>query len=147
LAGLGAAAAPWFLAWGRDAVADANIASAPGAERVVGGSGAVRYAAAGPDPLQMLRDRVARDLSMPVDQVVVGGALYASVQAADDPDALPAGLYLHYRDGVCEQLTVDGHCPTGDGDVIISKRRPGPSGFILATGCGWKGSGCRRRSR
>jgi hypothetical protein len=68
---------------------------------------------------------------MPVDQVVVGGALYASVQAADDPDALPAGLYLHYRDGVCEQLTVDGHCPTGDGDVIISEATAGTLGLHI----------------
>ncbi len=131
LAGLGASAAPWFLAWGRDAVADANIASAPGTERVVVGSGAVRYTAGGPSPLQVLRDRVGQDLSIHGGQIVVGAALFASVQAADDPDALPAGLYLHYRDGVCEQLTVEGQCPTGDGDVIISRATAGTLGLHI----------------
>src|SRR5262245_60744275 len=120
LAGLGASAAPWFLAWGRDAVTDANIASAPGSERVVGASGAVRYLATGPNPLHVLRDRVAQNLSVPGAQIVVGAALFASVQAADDPGALPAGLYVNYRDGVCEQLTVEGQCATGDGDVVLS---------------------------
>ena len=35
LAGLGSAAAPWFLGWGRDSVVLANLASSPVEERLV----------------------------------------------------------------------------------------------------------------
>ena len=54
LAALGASAAPWFLAWAKDAVADASIAAAPPAQRVLDASGSVRY------DLQVGRAAVAR---------------------------------------------------------------------------------------
>src|SRR5262245_8131788 len=76
LAGLGAAAGPWFLAWGRDAVATANIASATGPERVVAAEGAVRYSAGGTSPMQALRERVTPHLSIPGSTLVVGAHLF-----------------------------------------------------------------------
>ncbi len=121
LAGLAAAAGPWFLAWGRDAVAAANIASATGVERVIVAEGAVRYTAGGPSPIQALRDRMAAQVTIPGADVVVGAHLFSSMRLAADPDAPTAGLYLNYRDGICAQLTVSGPCPAGLGEVIISR--------------------------
>jgi hypothetical protein len=121
LAGLGAAAGPWFLAWGRDAVAAANVSSATGVERVVVARGVARYAPGDPSPMEALRDRVSGNLDIPGSELVVGANLFSSMRAAADPDAPIAGLYLNARDGVCAHLTLDGRCPTGPGEVVISR--------------------------
>src|SRR6185503_9116058 len=117
LAALGASAAPWYAGWAREAVTRANIAAAPAEQRIVAAAGAVRMSPGGPDPLVTLRERVGQHLDIPGADVVVGARLYATMSAASGPltpsaeeGSQAAGLYLTYRDRVCEHLTVEGAC-------------------------------------
>ncbi|HEY7224989.1 MAG TPA: hypothetical protein VH561_15550, partial [Micromonosporaceae bacterium] len=130
LAALGASAAPWFLAWGGDAVARANLVSAPFSDRVVIGNGSIQYQAAGPSPVQFTREQVAQHLAVPGVQTQVGARVLASVSpeqpAGSAPippaDVVSAALYLVYHDDVCEHVVfVAGACPNGQGEVVIAR--------------------------
>ncbi|HEV8166011.1 MAG TPA: FtsX-like permease family protein, partial [Actinomycetota bacterium] len=138
LAGLGASAAPWYAGWARDAVTRANIAAAPAEQRIVAAAGAVRLGSGGPDPLVTLRQRVGQQLDIPGSDVVVGARLYATMSPAGAPRTPSAGegsqasgLYLTYRDRVCEQLTIEGACPGAAGDVVIGKATAAALGLAV----------------
>src|SRR5690606_10821729 len=121
LAALGAGAAPWFYGWARDAVAEANIAAAPAEQRVVTASGAVRYDPGAPElPTDVVRQRASEQLDVPGAETVLGAKLYTNMVAADGAGG-SAGLYLSYRDGVCDQLRIEGRCATGDAEVMVSR--------------------------
>ena len=122
LAALGAAAAPWFLAWAKDSVADANIAAAPPAQRVLDASGSIRYDLQAADPpSEVLRSRVSPDLVIPGATPVVGARVYVNMAPVEGTPGAASGLYLAYRDDVCAQLRIEGRCPQADGEVIIGR--------------------------
>src|SRR6185369_5026695 len=118
LAALGGCAAPWFLGWSRDAVATADITSAPAVERVIHAGGPIRFGAGQPSPTKELRDIVSTALTIDGAQTVTGAQLYADMTTVG-ADA-PAGVYLGYRDDVCAHLSLRGACPQGIGDVAVS---------------------------
>jgi ABC-type antimicrobial peptide transport system permease subunit len=118
LAALGGCAAPWFLGWSRDAVATADIASAPAVERVVKAGGPIRYGPGEPSPTTELRQLVGAVLDIPGAQTSTGASLYTDMVKAGAPNAT-AGLYLGYRDDVCAHLSLRGECPHATGDVVI----------------------------
>ena len=121
LAALGAAAAPWFLAWAKDAVADASIAAAPAEQRVLAATGSVRYEAQPEPPSAMLRERVLPQLQIPGTTPVIGARVYVGLAAIDGTPGAASGLYLAFREGVCAQLRIEGHCPEAEGEVIIGR--------------------------
>jgi hypothetical protein len=125
LASLGASAAPWYLSWARDSVAAADVAAAPPDRRVAVINGSAQQSESSPVPL--LRERVAQHLDVPGSEVTVGARMYVSARNAD-PEAGTAatGLYVHFRDDVCRQLTIAGACPAdaaanGMGEVILGR--------------------------
>jgi hypothetical protein len=118
LAALGGCAAPWFLGWSRDAVATADITSAPAVERVIHAGGPIRFGAGQPSPTKELRDIVSTALTIDGAQTVTGAQLYADMTKVG-ADA-PAGVYLGYRDDVCAHLSLRGACPQEIGDVAVS---------------------------
>jgi ABC-type antimicrobial peptide transport system permease subunit len=119
LAALGGSAAPWFLGWSRDAVASADIASAPAVERVVRAGGPIRYGPGEASPTTELRQAVASVLDVPGAQTTTGAQLYADMTPVGGSTGA-AGLYLGYRDDVCAHLTIRGDCPHATGDVVLS---------------------------
>ena len=131
LAALGASAAPWFMGWARDAVAEANIAVAPAEQRVVTARGAVRYAPEVGPPSQIMRERVSEHLDIEGSEVVVGARIYVNMRSAESPNAGSAGLYLNYRDDVCAQVRVEGRCPTGAGEVMVGRSTAYPFGLEI----------------
>ena len=92
LAALGAAAAPWFLAWAKDAVADASIAAAPAEQRVLAATGSVRYEAQPELPSAMLRERVLPKLQIPGTTPVIGARVYVGLAAVDGTPGAASGL-------------------------------------------------------
>jgi hypothetical protein len=122
LAALGAAAAPWFLAWAKDTVADAGIAAAPAEQRVVNSSGSMRYELLeGQLPTEVLRDRVAQMVEIPGTTPIAGARIYVNMVPVDGTPGGASGLYLAYRDDVCAQLRIEGRCPQAEGEVIIGR--------------------------
>ena len=118
LAAAGGCAAPWFLGWSRDAVATADIASAPAVERVVKAGGPIRYGPGEASPTTQLRQLVGAVFDIPGAQTATGAQLYTDMVKAGTTTS--AGLYLGYRDNVCAQLTLRGDCPQATGDVVVS---------------------------
>ncbi|HEY7225580.1 MAG TPA: FtsX-like permease family protein, partial [Micromonosporaceae bacterium] len=132
-AALGAAAAPWFLAWGVDAVAQANIASTPVTDRLVTATATVPYQPGGPNPVQFMRDQVAQHLSVPDAQPQVGARVLASIKPASPTKSAPGtdsiSAYVVYRDDVCSHvLFVSGSCP-GQGEVMLADSVASPLGI------------------
>jgi hypothetical protein len=122
LASTGAAAAPWFLAWADAAVAESAILSAPPAERVVVFSSTINTPDAEALPFAELRGRVAAQLDNPGALDTAGARVFVTARAAGgSPDGPAAGLYVNYRERVCEQLNVQGTCPGGAGEVILAR--------------------------
>lgn len=78
LAGLGSAAAPWFLGWGSESVA--RNAAAPAAERLVYGAGSSGYDPSAPNPLDVLRNAIEEHLSVAGSEITVGASLYVTAR-------------------------------------------------------------------
>lgn len=120
LAGLGSAAAPWFLAWGSDAVARANVASSPAMDRLVVLGGSERYDSSAPAPVSVMRDQVAEHLAVTDAEVAVGLRVLADV--AEAGSARDISTYVAYYDEACQRMTIAaGTCPTAAGEVVIAR--------------------------
>ncbi len=137
LAGLGSAAAPWFLAWGTDSVARANLASAPMTERIVDVNTSIRFDTGPGNPLDTLRGLVTERLPVEGIEIDVGARLSVVVEPVgatpptdepgEEPDeespalAAPLDMLLTARPGMCDQLRiVEGACPDGPGEVLLA---------------------------
>jgi putative ABC transport system permease protein len=127
LAGLGSAAAPWFLAWANDAVATSHVTASDPAERVISGGITVSYDPdEESDPIASLRGRVGAVLALRGASVDAGARLLGSVNSAttvaDPGNAFAVSLTVAARDGVCAQLRVlEGACPDGAGTALLPR--------------------------
>lgn len=118
LAVAAAAAAPWYLSAAREAVAESDLAHAPASQRVITVVASFDVGAAGVSPVPTARAQVAAALPVPGASVYAGLQVFGSV---DRPGGEPVALHLANRSGGCDQVTVDGACPSAPGEVIISR--------------------------
>ncbi|WP_213454224.1 FtsX-like permease family protein [Rhizomonospora bruguierae] len=118
LAVAAAAAAPWYLTASARAVARADVASAPVAQRmlILSGVQAVSPGAGGvgqpfarraDDLLELRAESRVMDVRMSTDIRRPGGS---------------QGGYLVARDDVCAHLVLTGDCPDEPGEVAVSRR-------------------------
>jgi hypothetical protein len=114
----GAAAAPWYHAAAVAVVTHSDIVGAAPNERAVLVSGRVNLAAQPPgtSPLPDAKAEVGELLNLPDTSVVQGLQSLATVQHG----ATKVSTLLAYRDNVCDHLIIEGDCPTGTGQVVIS---------------------------
>src|SRR5262245_44306038 len=114
----GAAAAPWYHAAAVDLVTHSDIAAAAPNERAVLVSGRVNLAAQEPgtSPLPAAKAEVGELLDLPETNVIQGLQSLATVQHG----AAKVSTLLAYRAGLCEHLIIEGDCPSGTGQVVIS---------------------------
>jgi len=123
LAGLGSAAAPWFVTWGGDAVARANLATAV-TDHLVIASGSQPYEPGADSPIQFTRDQLAEHLAIPGLRTEVGANVSAALgQVESDASASvdPVQTHIAYHDDVCAHLDlVVGACP-GRGEAMIAR--------------------------
>ena len=133
LAALGGSAAPWFMAWAEDTVAAAAIESAPVTQRVVVVTGTAAHAPGEPSPVGAFRSTVADALDTPDVEPTVGVKLYATLRTTRDGVDVPvgAGLYLGARTGICDQVRVEGACPSQPGEVMIGRTMAGDAGVAI----------------
>jgi FtsX-like permease family len=128
LAGLGAAAAPWFLAWGNDAVARATLGAASETDRLVTGSGTVRLDGGVDSPMAALADTVVQSLPIDDSDIDIGARILVSLRGGpaeafpEDPaESVSIDTPLAVRTGVCDHLRlVEGACTFGDGELVIA---------------------------
>jgi hypothetical protein len=126
----GAAAAPWYHAAAVELVTASDIAAAPANQRAVMVTGRVNQTAqpSGVSPLPQLREEVGRLLELPEATVVVGLQALATVQHGTPPatGGPPAGdvgrvsTLLAFREDVCAHLDIEGACPSGTGEIVVS---------------------------
>lgn len=116
LAVTSAAAAPWYLASAVDSVAAVDVAGATPKERVYVVGGTLQLITHDSSPLPAAKERVDELLKLPGTTVTVGEQVYGSAASGNLTSSLP----LAHREGVCDQLVIDGACPQGAGQVILS---------------------------
>ncbi|MFB9334327.1 ABC transporter permease [Actinoplanes octamycinicus] len=112
-----AVAGPWFAYASADRTAAADLAAAGAAERVLT---AQQKLATGGEPaaaLQTFAGRVTDGLRLPVGAPVTG--LSASVNLVRGASTTP--IRLAFRDGFCDQVRLDGRCPSAPGEAAISE--------------------------
>jgi putative ABC transport system permease protein len=126
-----AAAAPAYIAASSQSLAASNAGSANTAERIVSVSGAVPFDGVPADQLDTLRSRVAQTMVLPGFRTVFDARLLgvASGGNATATNAAGANTTLAYRDGFCEQVVIDGRCPTAPGEVVLSPTLASKSGL------------------
>jgi hypothetical protein len=112
-----AVAAPFFVLASSERVALRDVAAAPVAQRVVTASRDLTLAE-GVTTLQRYRDEIAGDLSLARFGKVGGATIRGQVTGGGGGTSSP----LAVRDGVCGQVEVQGSCPTGTGDAMMSTR-------------------------
>jgi hypothetical protein len=121
LAVSGGSAAPWFLSWAQDTVAQSDIAKAPLDQRVTTLKGTMRPAADGTSPAETIRQKGQSTLDFPGAEVTVGAKIYGNLVVGEiSPQANASSAYLAFRSDVCAHLRLTGSCP-GDGEVVIQK--------------------------
>jgi hypothetical protein len=121
----GAAAAPWYHSAAVNLVTHSDIVSAPPNERAVLVAGRVNLAAQTPgtSPLPAMKTEVDDLLELPDLNVVQGLQSLATVQHG----VAKVNTLLAYREKLCDHLIIEGTCPSGTGEVVIS----GPTATAL----------------
>jgi hypothetical protein len=120
-----AAAAPWYLAAATESVARADIATAPVTQRVVSVALSARMGLAPNSMLASTRAEVSSLLPVPGATPVLGEQLLGEVKPLDangkpiNSNSSPS-TFLAFRDGMCDQVMIEGSCPTGLKTVAIS---------------------------
>lgn len=112
-----AAAAPWYLTSAVDSVAATDIAAATSRERVYVVRGTLRLSGPQSSPLAAAREKVASLLNLPGTTVTVGDHVDGTVRVGKEAVTLPVA----HREQVCEHLVIDGACPRGADQVILSE--------------------------
>ncbi len=112
-----AVAAPFFVLAATDAVAARDVASAPAAQRLVTARRDLSLDG-GATAIQQTRDQISRDLALPGFQQIGGVLVTGSVVGPAGGAASP----LATRDRVCEQVRIQGACPSATGDAMVSGR-------------------------
>ncbi|WP_433088827.1 hypothetical protein ACQP1P_21700 [Dactylosporangium sp. CA-052675] len=107
---------PWYAERATGTAAAARIAAAPPADRTVSAGGTVAVDLAGETVMQTFAASARRALALPVDGQAVGVELAGTVTAGERQLPMP----LRYREGLCSNAVIDGHCPQATGDVILS---------------------------
>lgn len=127
LAGLGSAAAPWFLAWGSDAAARSAVDAAPATDRLISGSGTIQVDLSSGSPLDALAALIDEHLPIAGKEVRLGARFLVSLTPVE-PDTGPTppaeqeslDLYLATRVGLCDHLRpIEGVCSTDAGEVML----------------------------
>ncbi|GAA1749748.1 FtsX-like permease family protein [Luedemannella helvata] len=112
-----AAAAPWYLSSAVDSVAAADVAASTARERVYIVKGSLRVTPDGPSPLPAAKERIAGLLNLPGTTATVGDHVDGTAKYKDESATLP----IAHREQVCEHLVIDGSCPRGADQVIVSE--------------------------
>jgi hypothetical protein len=114
---MAASAAPWYHAAALASVTDADVTSAPAAQRTVLATSRLSVDdVTGSSPLPAARQAAARLLDMPGSTVVLGAQFLGTFSHG----SRTVGALLAYRDDVCAHLHVDGACPVGADEVVMS---------------------------
>lgn len=120
LAALAMSVVPWYLTWARAAVVATDVAATPVAARVVQVAGTAAYQPGQPSPLPALRTEVEQYVDVAGSAVTTGadiaGSLGASVAAKTTEN-----LVMAARDQVCDQIIIDGTCPSGRDEVVVGR--------------------------
>ncbi|MEU7873435.1 hypothetical protein [Dactylosporangium sp. NPDC049140] len=112
----GLSLAPWYTSRAVDTATAARIAATPQAQRTVSANSTVSVDLAGTTVLQTFAASAQRALALPVEGQAAGIELAATVTAGDRRLLIP----LRYREELCANAVVDGHCPQATGDVVLS---------------------------
>ncbi len=120
LATLAVSAVPWFLTWARAAVVTTDVAATPVAARVVQVTGTAAYQPGQPSPLPALRAQVEQYIAVPGSTVTTGGFIAGALGTsltAKTTENVP----LAARDQICDQLVIDGRCPSNPDEVMVDR--------------------------
>jgi hypothetical protein len=112
-----AAAAPQYVAGSMGNLAEARADAAPVAQRVLEVQTRIPGAVLTPERVEAFAEEVAGALPLP-GLTRVTGLQIAGTASGERGGSTSSGLY--YRAGVCDQLTIDGDCPTRVGEALIS---------------------------
>ena len=116
LAAGAAAAAPQYVASSMADLAEARAEAAPVGQRVLTVQTRIPGKQLTADRVDTFAEDVAAALPLPGIARVTGVQIAGT--ASGERGSTSSGLY--YRDGVCDQLTIDGGCPTRVGEAVIS---------------------------
>jgi hypothetical protein len=112
VASAGAAAAPWYVAAGAQALAESAARSALPGERVVAVDGAVEL---GPDASSTVAQRAVGTIRSRM--TLAGFDSVADVRAVGHVG--DANAALAYRERACDMVVLTGRCPTAAGEVVV----------------------------
>jgi putative ABC transport system permease protein len=112
----GLSLAPWYASRATDTATAARIAAAPQGQRTVSANSTISVDLAGETVVHTFATSAQRALALPVDGQAVGVELAATVSAGDRQLLIP----LRYREALCANAVIDGHCPQATGEVILS---------------------------
>jgi putative ABC transport system permease protein len=116
LAAGAAAAAPQYVAASMADLAEARAEAAPVDQRVLNVQTRIPGSQLTADRVDAFAEEVAAALPLPGLTRVTG--LQIAGTASGERGSTASGLY--YRAGVCDQLTIDGDCPTRPGEALVS---------------------------
>jgi putative ABC transport system permease protein len=116
LAAGAAAAAPQYVAASMADLAEARAEAAPVDQRVLNVQTRIPGDQLTADRVDAFAEEVAAALPLPGLTRVTGVQIAGT--ASGERGSTASGLY--YRAGVCDQLTIDGDCPTRPGEALIS---------------------------
>ena len=111
-----AAAAPQYVAKSMGNLAQARAEAAPVSQRVLSAQTRIPGDLLSPGGIDAFAREVADALPLPGVTRVSG--LQIAGTASGERGSTSSGLY--YREGVCDQLTIDGDCPARVGEAVIS---------------------------
>ncbi|WP_344131683.1 FtsX-like permease family protein, partial [Luedemannella flava] len=117
LAVAGAAAAPWYLESAVKSVAVADVAAATPRERIYLVNGALRVNDPNNSPLTATRDQITGMLALPGATVTIADRIDGTATFGKEQAAAP----IAHREQVCEHLVIDGACPRGADQAIVSE--------------------------
>ncbi|MEV0134241.1 hypothetical protein AB0H83_38005 [Dactylosporangium sp. NPDC050688] len=112
----GLSVAPWYASRAVDSATAARIAATPQSQRTVSASSTVSVDLAGETVLHSFADFAQRALALPVDGKAVGIETAGTVTAGERRLLIP----LRYREDLCTNAVIDGHCPQATGEVVLS---------------------------
>ena len=115
-----AVGAPYYLLATLNRVVVTDVTSAPAEERLVQMTRGAPLVGSAPGAVDDAFTAMRESLALPDAPVVEGMRMSGSIGGA-----VAADFAIASRDGVCDHVSVEGACPTGTGDVMVSRSLAG----------------------
>ncbi len=117
----GLSVAPWYAADATATATAARIAATPATQRTVSAHTPVALEQDPAGALRTFADSARTALDLPVDGEIVGARVSDNLRTGNGL----LSVDLRYRDNVCADMVVAGHCPQATGDVVLNGQTAG----------------------